>query len=134
MALPGGHFRGRYMVKFNELGPYLREEQCTEQQFFFDCLAVCTNIKPAPDKREFWGWWLVLEAQETHFDFYYDFGLFDKAGQWVPSEIKRASDREAVELSLQKFFPRLEALLTQLNAPLLPAGDFDPSLVLSLTD
>ena len=128
MVLPGGHFRGRYIVKFNELGPYLREDQCQDHRFFFDCLAVCTNIKPAPEKREFWGWWLVLEAQETHFDYRFDFGLYDKAGQWVPAEIKRDADRQEAEASLQKFFPRLEALMNELNAPLIPASNFEPSL------
>ncbi|WP_241609474.1 sigma factor-binding protein Crl [Rosenbergiella australiborealis] len=128
MVLPGGHFRGRYIVKFNELGPYLREDQCHGQRFFFDCLAVCTNIKPAPEKREFWGWWLVLDAQETHFDYRFDFGLYDKSGQWVPVEIKRDADRHEAEASLQKFFPRLEALMIELNAPLIPASDFEPSL------
>lgn len=129
MGLPGGHFRGRYMIKFNELGPYLREEKCGQKQFFFDCLAVCTNIKPAPENREFWGWWLILDAHESHFDYHYQFGLFDKEGQWVPTEIKKATDRQQAQASLQKFFPRLESLMDELNAPLLPASNFEPTLV-----
>ncbi|ARU96240.1 sigma factor-binding protein Crl [Tatumella citrea] len=122
MALPGGQLRGRLLKRFNELGPYLRENQCGAENFFFDCLAVCVNVKPAPEKREFWGWWLTLEAQDDHFTYQYAYGLFDKEGDWQETVIKKAEDKEGVEQTLQKFFPRLEALLTQLNIQLIPAA------------
>lgn len=115
MGLPGGQLRGRVVKKFNNLGPYLREEQCSDQKFFFDCLAVCTNIKPPAEKREFWGWWLIVEALEDRYQYSYWFGLYDKQGEWIEGAVKKSAMTE-VQRSLQQFYPRLEAVIAELDA------------------
>ncbi|OTA20984.1 sigma factor-binding protein Crl [Xenorhabdus beddingii] len=121
MTLPVSYSKNRLLKNFSALGPYVRELKCQNGYFFFDCLAVCVSAKAAPEKREFWGWWLELEAQGQGFVYHYQIGLFDKNGEWHAMSIKKKADLEHLESTLQTFHQRLANSFDALKLTLTPS-------------
>lgn len=101
---------GRLMTKLTALGPYLRQQHSSEGHYFFDCLASCISAKKAPEEREFWGWWLLMTATETGFEYRYFFGRYDSKGEWVKEAVP-AKHEQAVLQTLDDFYAKLTGLL-----------------------
>lgn len=123
MLLPNGHSRSRLLKEFISLGPYIRESQCKGNRYFFDCLAVCVSSKPSPEKREFWGWWIDMDADEEGFVFHCQTGLFDKLGDWQPKPIKDAEIKKEIDANLQEFLQKLGNYLTSIKLTLRAMDD-----------
>ncbi|MDX7986780.1 sigma factor-binding protein Crl [Xenorhabdus sp. 12] len=126
MTLPASYSKNKLLKRFSALGPYVRELKCQNDYFFFDCLAVCVSAKVAPEKREFWGWWLELEAQEQGFVYKYQIGLFDKHGEWQAMNIKKKTDLVHLESILQAFHKRLADSFDTLKLQLIPSQNTAP--------
>ncbi|MGD8112301.1 sigma factor-binding protein Crl [Vibrio sp. NTOU-M3] len=81
----------RLLTTLKAIGPYLREGQCNEEQYLFDCLSVCVDDKKSPEEREFWGWWLELVKTDEGFAAKYYTGQYDVSGNWqdlkIPAKI-----------------------------------------------
>ncbi|EPK3404138.1 sigma factor-binding protein Crl [Proteus mirabilis] len=112
--------RGKLLKRFAQIGPYIREQQCQESQFFFDCLAVCVNKKVTPEKREFLGWWMELERNGEQLIYYYQVGLFDKNGDWVNQVINKKDVIESIHETLIRFHDFLQVAVSELEMTLVP--------------
>ena len=110
----------RLLRQFAAIGPYLREDLCEEGRYRFDCLSVCVSAKPAPDKREFWGWWLVLEQADHSFSYHYQVGFYNAEGEWLDKPLPKKHQAE-VERTLHHFYKLISGKLAQLECTLLPA-------------
>ena len=103
------HFRLQSALK--KIGPYLREGECNEQHYFFDCLAVCVDEKKSPELREFYGWWMELSRlSEDKCEAKFYLGIYNKAGEWEASPVDKAHQSE-IEKTQQDFLSKLTTAL-----------------------
>ncbi|ASG04319.1 Crl family RNA polymerase assembly factor [Vibrio anguillarum] len=100
----------RLLSALKAIGPYLREGQCREDHYLFDCLASCVNDKKSPEKREFWGWWLELTKKESGFEAKYHTGRYNLAGAWDADAIPQSVFSE-VKRTQEEFHAKLVASL-----------------------
>lgn len=113
------------LKEFMSIGPYLREGQCEPGRYFFDCLAHCLNLNVAPELREFWGWWLVLEMREDGLTCHSEVGLYSRDGIWLSRQPVQSAALAAVEASRQHFMAELQIRLKQCALDL-PAPNCQP--------
>ncbi|QIC14981.1 sigma factor-binding protein Crl [Providencia vermicola] len=122
MALPNDYSNGKYLKKFAALGPYLREKQCVDGCYFFDSLTVCVNVNIAPEKREFWGWWMQLSPNDNGFEYLYHFGLYNSQGNWQAKTLKDNTTIDTIEQNLIAFHQSLSKQLAELELSLFPSA------------
>ncbi len=102
----------RLLSALKAIGPYLREGQCKEGSYVFDCLASCVDDKKSPEKREFWGWWMELDQTESGFEAKYYTGRYNLAGEWEAKNIPQAALKE-VSQNQEDFHKKLEQTLEE---------------------
>ena len=108
----------RLLSTLKAIGPYLREAQCEQGKYLFDCLSVCVNDKKSPEEREFWGWWLELEQEWEAFEAKYRVGLYDAKGDWMDEKLPKKAIAE-VSRTQEGFHQKLiETLATQFGMTL----------------
>ncbi|EMU9119475.1 sigma factor-binding protein Crl [Providencia stuartii] len=122
MALPTDYSNGKYLKKFSALGPYLREKQCLDGCYFFDSLTVCVNVNSAPERREFWGWWMLLSPNEDGFEYSYHLGLYNVHGTWQDKPLKDNATLDIIEQNLISFHQSLSKQLSELELSLFPSA------------
>lgn len=102
----------RLLSVLKAIGPYLREGQCQEGVYLFDCLAVCINDKKSPEKREFWGWWMELTETDSGFEANYQLGRYNVAGNWEVSSLPEQAMSDVVRTQ-QEFHQKLGQTLQE---------------------
>ncbi|GAM55770.1 curlin genes transcriptional activator [Vibrio ishigakensis] len=102
----------RLIAKLKAIGPYLREGECEQDLFLFDCLSVCVDDKKSPECREFWGWWMELEKQEQKFVACYHHGKYNAEGEWIEESLPESAEQEVLRTQ-QAFQTKVETLLQE---------------------
>lgn len=102
----------RLLSAMKAIGPYLREGQCKDGFYLFDCLAFCVNDKKSPEKREFWGWWMELSPTSDGFEAKYHIGRYNLAGEWHADAVPKTALPE-VNRTQEDFHQKLEKTLQE---------------------
>ncbi|CAG8998127.1 MAG: Sigma factor-binding protein Crl [Candidatus Celerinatantimonas neptuna] len=121
---------GRFINRFNALGPYLRKQQSNQELYFFDCLSECLDAGVTPELREFYGWWMELSVVDDGFIYEYWYGFYDRAGEWNEQKIPQEFE-SSTRQSLLDFYGKLTDELEALSIELMPSPRLDPSRVLA---
>jgi len=102
----------RLLSALKAIGPYLREGQCKEGSYAFDCLAACVDDRKSPEKREFWGWWMELDQTDDGYEAKYYTGRYNLAGNWEVKEIPQ-KQLEEISQNREEFHKMLEKTLDE---------------------
>lgn len=108
----------RLLSTLKAIGPYLREAQCEQGKYLFDCLSVCVNDKKSPEEREFWGWWLELEQEGEAFEAKYRVGLYDAKGDWMDEKLPKKAVAEVCRTQEGFHQKLIDTLATQFGMTL----------------
>jgi len=115
LAAAPTHFR--LLTALRAIGPYLRESDSNEGHYLFDCLSVCVNDKKSPEEREFWGWWMELDAlneQSSSLSYVANFryGIYNKEGNWDGADVPKKA-RQEVARTQSEFVVKLKKVLLE---------------------
>ena len=102
--------RGRLFKLFTELGPYFRIKKSTESLFFFDCLEICLDAEKELEEREFYGWWVTIEKDDSGYAYRRLDGLYNLAGDWVSKKIS-VKNKKQLDQSFVLFLEQIAMLL-----------------------
>ena len=108
----------RLLSTLKAIGPYLREAQCEQGKYLFDCLSVCVNDKKSPEEREFLGMVVRAGTRGRGVRSKYRVGLYDAKGDWMDEKLPKKAIAE-VSRTQEGFHQKLiETLATQFGMTL----------------
>ncbi|GLO60132.1 sigma factor-binding protein Crl [Vibrio sp. MACH09] len=115
LAAAPTHFR--LLSALRAIGPYLRESDSREGHYLFDCLSVCVDDKKSPEEREFWGWWMELDAapateSQNSYIAMFRFGIYNQQGDWVAKTLPKAAQVETARTQTE-FIAKLDKVLQE---------------------
>lgn len=107
----------RLLTALRAIGPYLRESDSKEGHYLFDCLSVCVDDKKSPEEREFWGWWMELDATDSiknssDYTAKFQLGIYNHDGNWDSVKVPQKAQAE-VARTQSEFITKLSKVLEE---------------------